>query len=147
MELDNTIVIVADMEELKIYEVKKHERDFDNEQKIVYSLEIFNDANFIEGAKQLHELKSDANGRINHGSTEEDTVKEEIERRTLSEVTQSIDMLVKETHPKSLFLAFPKKHHSQLAEKLSQQTKAILKKNLALDLVKTEKDKLLEYFL
>ena len=147
MELDNTIVIVADMGELKIYEVKKHERDFDNEQKTVYSLEIFNDANFIEGTKQLHELKSDANGRINHGSTEEDTVKEEIERRTLSEVAQSIDMLVKETHPKSLFLAFPKKHHSQLTEKLSQQTKAILKKNLALDLVKTEKDKLLEYFL
>ncbi|ADN08654.1 host attachment protein [Sulfurimonas autotrophica] len=147
MKLDNTVIIVADVGELKAYEVKKHEDIFNNELKINYSLELIDDENFIEGRKKLQELKSDANGRINHGSIEEHNVEEEIEKRTLKEVAQDINTIVQQTNPKSLFLAFPKESNKELVEKLSQETKAVLKKNLELDLVKADKEKILTHFL
>jgi len=146
MKLDNTVIIVANVGELKAYKTVKHEDIYNNELKINYSLELIDAEDIIEGRKKLHELKSDANGRINHGSIEEHNVEEEVEKRTLSEVAEDIDMIVKQTQPKSLFLAFPKENNAELLEKLSQETKAVLKKNVALDLVKTDKNKLFEYF-
>ena len=147
MKLDNTVVIVANAGELKAYKTIKHEDIYNNELKINYSLELIDYEDFIEGRKKLHELKSDANGRRGHGTIEEHNVEETIEKRTLSEVAEDIDMIVKQTQPKSLFLAFPKESNSELLEKLSQETKSVLKKNVALDLVKTDKNKLFEYFI
>ena len=147
MKLDNTVVIVANAGELKAYKTIKHEDIYNNELKINYSLELIDYEDFIEGRKKLHELKSDANGRRGHGTIEEHNVEETIEKRTLSEVAEDIDMIVKQTQPKSLFLAFPKENNAELLEKLAQETKAILKKSVALDLVKTDKNKLLEYFI
>jgi hypothetical protein len=147
MKLDNTVIIVADLGELKAYKTVKHEDIYNNELKINYSLELIEAEDFIEGRKQLHELKSDANGRRNHGTIEELDVKETIEKRTLSEIASDIDMIVKQTQAKSLFLAFPKENNAELTEKLSQETKAVLKKNEAADLVKKDKNKLLEYFI
>jgi len=63
------------------------------------------------------------------------------------DVAEDVDMIVKQMQPKSLFLAFPKERNNELMQKLSQETKAVLKKNLALNLVKTPKEKILEYFL
>lgn len=146
MKLDNTVVIVADLGELKAYKTLKHEDIYNNELKINYSLELIGAEDFIEGRKKLQELKSDANGRRNHGTIEEHHVEETIEKRTLSEIASDIDMIVKQIQVKSLFLAFPKENNPELIEKLSQDTKAVLKKNVTANLVKTDKNKLLEYF-
>lgn len=146
MKLDNTVIIVADLGELRAYKTVKHEDIYNNELKINYSLELIDAEDFIEGRKKLHELKSDADGRRNHGTIEELNVKETIEKRTLSEVADDINMIRKQTQPKALFLAFPKESNAELTEKLAPETKAVLKKNLALDLVKVKKDELLSYF-
>jgi len=146
MKLDNTVIIVANLGELKAYKTVKHEDIYNNELKINYSLELIDAEDFIEGRKKLHELKSDANGRRGPGTIEEHSVEETIEKRTVSEVAQDIDTIVQQTKPKALFLAFPKENNAELLEKLSQETKKVLKKNVALDLVKTDKNKLLEYF-
>ncbi len=147
MKLDNTVIIVADLGELKAYKTVKHEDIYNNELKINYSLELIDAEDFIEGRKKLHELKSDANGRRNHGTIEELNVEETIEKRTLKEVAQDINTIVQQTNPKSLFLAFPKESNKELIENLSQETKAVLKKNLERDLVKADKEKILAYFL
>lgn len=146
MKLDNTVIIVANLGELKAYKTVKHEDIYDNELKINYSLELIDAEDFIEGRKQLHELKSDANGRRGHSTIEEHSVEGTIEKRTVGEVAQDIDAIVQQTKPKSLFLAFPKENNAELLEKLSLETKNVLKKNAALDLVKTDKNKLFEYF-
>lgn len=146
MKLDNTVIIVADLGELKAYKTVKHEDIYNNELKINYSLELIDAEDFIEGRKKLQDLKSDANGRKGHDTIEEHSVEETIEKRTLTEVAQDIDTIVRETKPKSLFLAFPKEKNAELVDKLSQETKAVLKKNVAADLVKTDKNKLFEYF-
>ncbi|UCN00928.1 host attachment protein [Sulfurimonas sp. SWIR-19] len=146
MKLDNTVIIVADLGELKAYKTVKHEDIYNNELKINYSLELVNAEDFIEGRKKLHELKSDANGRKGHATIEEHSVEETIAKRTLTEVAEDIDMIVQQTQPKSLFLAFPQENNAELLDKLSQDTKAVLKKNVALDLVKVDKNKLFEYF-
>lgn len=147
MKLDNTVIIVADTGELKAYKTVKHEDIYNNELKINYSLELIDAEDFIEGRKKLQDLKSDASGRKGHDTIEEHGVEETIEKRTLGEIADDIDMIVQETKPKSLFFAFPKEKNSELVEKLSQQTKAVLKKNVAANLVKTDKNKLLEYFI
>jgi hypothetical protein len=146
MKLDNTVIIVADLGELKAYKTVKHEDIYNNELKINYSLELIDAEDFIEGRKKLHELKSDANGRRNHGSIEELSVEETLEKRTLNDVLNDIDKIVKQTQPKALFLAFPKENNAELTEKLTPETKAVLKKNLTLDLIKVKKDELLSYF-
>lgn len=146
MELDNTIIIVASAGELKAYQTVKHEDIYDNELKINYALELIFAVDIIDGRKKLHEIVSDANGRIDHGSIEEHSVEKELENRTLKEVAEDIDMIVKQKQPKALFLAFPKEKNAELMEKLTPETKAVLKKNVALDLVKTDKNKLLDYF-
>ncbi|MBD3807262.1 MAG: host attachment protein [Epsilonproteobacteria bacterium] len=146
MKLENTLVIVADLGELKAYSVKQHEGIVGNEVKISHSLELINDENFIEGRKQISESMSDNSGQFGHDTLEENDLKLEIEKRTLREIAEDIENIVKKIKPKQLFLAFPKEHNRELTNELGSQTKAVLTKNIASDLVKTDKQKILSHF-
>lgn len=146
MKLKNTLVIVADLGELKAFNIKQHEGINGNEIKISYSLELINDENFIEGRKKLSETLSDNSGRFGHDTLEEHDLKIEIENRTIKEIAQDVENIVKSIKPKELFLAFPKEHNRELTNELGEHTKAILTKNIASDLVKTDKDKILSFF-
>jgi hypothetical protein len=146
MKLENTIVIVADLGELKAFEIKKNEGIIDNEVKISHSLEIINDENFIEGRKKMSELMSDNLGRMIHDTLEEHNAIEEQENRTLKDIAQNIEAIVTQIKPKQIFLAFPKEHNHQLFDLLNKSVQAIIVKNLPLDLVKSEKNKILEHF-
>lgn len=146
MKLENTLVIVADLGELKAFNIKQHEGIVGDKIKISYSLELINNENFIEGRKQVSEIMSDNSGRFGHDTLEEHDLKIEIENRTILEIAQDIESIVKSIQPKQLFLAFPKEHNRELTDKLGDQAKAILKKNIALNLVKTDKQKLLSHF-
>ena len=146
MALENTIIIVADLGELKAFKVEKHEGTIRNEMKISHSLKLINDENFISGRKKLGQVMSDSSGNFGAGTLEDHNVKTEREYRTIKDIAQDIDMIVKEMQPQQVFLAFPKKHNHELTDKLAQETKAVLTKNVAADLVKTNKENLLSHF-
>ncbi len=146
MTLENTIIIVADLGELKAFKVEEHKGTVRNQMKISHSLELINDEVFISGRKKLGETVSDSSGNFEKGTLEDHNLKTEKENRTIKDIAQDIDMIVKEMQPQQVFLAFPKEHNHELTDKLSQETKAVLVKNVAADLVKTNKEKLLSHF-
>jgi len=146
MELENTLVIVADLGELKVFKVEYHEGTVRNEMKSSHSLKLINDENFISGRQKLGESVSDSAGRFNHGTLETHHAETEKENRTMKDIAHDIDKIVKEMNPQQVFLAFPKEHNHELTDKLSHETKAVLTKNVAADLVKTDKSKLLSHF-
>jgi hypothetical protein len=146
MKLENTLIIVANLGELKAFNIKKHEAIVGNELKISHSLEVVNNEDFIEGRKKLSETLSDDSGRFGNDTLEDHDLKIEIENRIIREIAQDIENIIKNIKPKQLFLAFPKEHNRELANELGDQTKAILTKNLASDLVKIDKDKILSFF-
>lgn len=147
MKLENTIVIVADLGELKAFEVQKNEGVVGNQIKISHSLELINDENIIEGRKKMHELMSDATGRMVLGTLEEHNAIEERENRTLKDIAQNIERIAAETKPKQILLAFPKEHNHQLTKILSKSVQSLITKNIPSDLVKTDKNKILSHFM
>lgn len=146
MKLENTLIIVANLGELKAFNVKKYEAIMGNELKTSYSLEVINDENFIEGRKKLSETLSDDSGRFGNDTLEDHDLKIEIENRIIREIAQDIENIIKNLKPKQLFLAFPKEHNRELTNELGELTNAILTKNITSDLVKTDKDKILSFF-
>lgn len=146
MNLENTVVIVADLGELKAYSIEQHEGVVGNEMKISHSLSLLNDEVFIEGRKKIGEMMSDSIGRKGHGTLESPHLQTERENRTLKEIAADIESVVNHTGCGQLFLAFPKEHNNELLEELGQATKAVLKKNITSDLVKTDKNKILSHF-
>jgi len=146
MKLTKTLIIVADLGELKAYDLKEHKGIVEHDSKVSYSLELLTDMDYIDAHKKLHEVVSDEAGRFGHLRGEEHDVELEREKRTLKNVAHDIDRIVEEENPEELFLAFPKALNTQLVEKLNEQTKSVLSKNLALDLVKTDREKILSHF-
>ncbi|KIM02765.1 MAG: hypothetical protein KN64_14080 [Sulfurovum sp. AS07-7] len=91
-------------------------------------------------------MLSDNSGQFGHDTLEEHNLKLEIKKRTLKEIAEDIENIVKKIKPKQLFLAFPKEHNRELTNELGSQTKAVLTKNIASNLVKTDKQKILSHF-
>ncbi len=146
MKLENTLVIVADLGELKAYSIEEHEGVVNGEMKISHSLKLLNDENFIEGRKKLGEVVSDKAGKIGQGSPENHNLQSERENRTIKEIAADIDAIVNAIKPEQLFLSFPKEHNQELLNTLSESSKAVLTKNITSDLVKTDKNKILSHF-
>jgi hypothetical protein len=147
MKLENTIVIVADLGELKAFKVQENEGMVGNEIKASHSLELINDENFIEGREKMSELVTDSSGRMIHDTLEEHNAIEEQENRTLKEIVQNIEMIVNQMKPKQILLAFPKEHNHQLFNMLDTNVQSLIAKNLPHDLVKTDKNKILSHFI
>ena len=146
MNFENTVVIVADLGELKAYSVEQHEGVVGNDIKVSHSLTLLNDEVFIEGRKKIGEVMSDSIGRIGHGTLENSHIQSERENRTLREIAADIESVVNHTKCAQLFLAFPKEHNNELLNELGETSKAVLKKNITSDLVKTDKNKILSHF-
>lgn len=146
MKLENTMIIVADLGELKAFKVEEHKGTVRNQMKISHSLKLITDEDFISGRKKLGQVVSDKSGSFVADTLEAHNLKTEKENRTIKDIAQDIDMIVKEMQPEQVFLAFPKEHNHELTDKLAQETKAVLVKNVASDLVKTNKEKLLSHF-
>ena len=146
MKLENTLIIVADLGELKAFNVKRHEAIVGKELMISYSLEVVNDENFIKGKKKLSEILSDSSGQFVNGTLEDHDLKIEIENRIMREIAEDIENIIKNIKPKQLFLAFPKEHNHELTNELRDETKAVLVKNITSNLVKTDKEKILSFF-
>ncbi len=146
MKLDNTLIIVADLGELKVFRVKKHEGIVGNELKISHSLEIVNDLDYIATHKKISELVSDKAGNFKGGNLEDNKLEDQIEKRTIKDIASDIDSIVKNEKPKRLFLAFAKESNNQLIESLNPDTRDLIAKNIKLNLIKEDKNKILSYF-
>ncbi len=146
MKLDNTMVIVANLGELKEYHIQKHEAIVGNDLKISYALGLHHAMDYIDAHKKVEEVVSDSAGRFGNSIGEEHNLENERKRRSVEDVANDINAIIAKEKPKQLFLAFPQELNAQLMELLSSDTKAILKKNITSDLVKTNKEKLLSYF-
>ena len=146
MKLDNTMVIVADLGELKAYSVKKSEGMVGNEIKTSHALEVINNIGYIDAHKKMGEVMSDSAGNFAGSAGEEHNRENERKKRSLKDLADDIDAVVENEKPKQLFLAFPGDSLTKLLEELSQNTKAILDKTIASNLVKTDKNKVLSHF-
>ncbi len=147
MKLENTIIIVADLGELKAYKIHENDGSLSGEFENSYRLEMIVDENFIEGRKKMSELMSDSTGRMIHDTLEEHNAIIEKDNRVLKDIAKTIEGIAEDQEPNHIFLAFPKEHNNELIEKLRYDVKDLIEKNLPHDLVKTDKSKLLSHFI
>ena len=148
MKLENTLIIVADLGELKVYKPIKHEAIVNggHDLKISYSLELLTDLDYILPHKKISEIVSDKAGNFKGVNVEDNKVEDEMERRTLKDVAADIENIIKNETLKQVFLAFPKEMFSALMNELSENAKSVITKTLQANLVKEDKNKLLDHF-
>ena len=146
MKLENTMVIVADLGELKVYGVKKSEAVVSNEMKESYALEVINNISYIDAHKKISEVVSDSAGNFAGSIAEDHNRENERKKRSLKDVANDIDLIIENEKPKQLFLAFPKELFTKLQDILSQNTKSVLTKTVTSNLVKTDKNRVLSHF-
>ena len=146
MNYENAMVIVADLGELKAFNVKKNEGMVENELKVSYSLEMLNDISYIDAHKKVQDIVTDSAGRLGHSIGENHNLQTERKRRSLKDVAHDINEIVKNEKPNQLLLAFPQELNAQLVDALSAETKKVLVKNVASDLIKTHTADILSHF-
>lgn len=159
MQYEDTVVIVADMGELKAFEVKRDEGFVENEMKVSYSLEALDDINYIDAHKRVQDITSDSAGRFGSSRDrserlgdagasigENHNLETERKKRSIKDIASNINAIVENRKPKQLFLAFPQESNAQLLDELTQETKNILVKNVGSNLINTNADEILSYF-
>ncbi len=146
MKLDGTMVIVGDLGELKMFDVKKSEAIIGDSIKKSYSLEVINDILYIDAHKKISEVVSDSAGNFCGSIVQEHELENERKKRTLKDIAKDIEKAVKLKKPKRVFLAFAKESLSKLLDELDQSTKDLLSKTISVNLIKTDKNKILSYF-
>lgn len=157
MNYEDTMVIVADLGELKAFNVKRSEGMVGNELKVSHSLEMLNDINYIDAHKKVQDIVTDSAGRLGSsvspyagiaGSSigENHNLQAERKKRSLKDVANDINMIVKNEKPKQLLLAFPQELNGQLMDALAAETKKVLAKNVASDLINTPTSEILSHF-
>lgn len=140
MEHNGKYIIVADMGELKSYEVKW----MDDIER--YHLELQYDLDYIEGRQTIGETLSDDRGRFRHESGDDHGAATEAEHRLIRHIANDISAFLSDVPEGSCYLAFPIKHHKELTESLSETAQKALAKNIAADLVKCPVEDLLSHF-
>jgi len=147
MKLEDTIVIVGNQGELKVFKINKYERTIKGEIKIDYNLETLNTLDYIDSHKKLQDIVTDQAGRFGDNTGEEHELENERKKKVLKEIAEDIDSINTKLKPTSVFLSFTKEYMPKLLDELSKESKEVLMKTIPLDLVKTPQDKILEYFL
>jgi hypothetical protein len=147
MKLEDTIVIVGNQGELKVFKINKYERTIKGEIKIDYNLETLNTLDYIDSHKKLQDIVTDQAGRFGDNTDEEHELENERKKKVLKEIAEDIDSINTKLKPTRVFLSFTKEYMPKLLDELSKESKEVLMKTIPLDLVKTPQDKILEYFL
>ncbi len=148
MKLENTIVVVASLGELKIFDVKKIENIVDDELKDSYNLELLKGMDYINEHKKISEIVSDKAGNFNGGTNDDaDNLLIEEKKKIVKKIAKDIDEMVESKQPKQLFLAFAKELSDELMDYLNPKTKTVSTKTIYKNLVNTDKNKILSYFI
>lgn len=148
MKLERTVVITASLGELKIFDVKKIENIVDDELKVAYNLELLKGMDFIDEHERISEIVSDKAGNFNNGTNDDaNNLLIEQKKKIVKKIAKEIDDIAKSKNPKQIFLAFNKELSDELMDQLDTKTKDILTKVIYKDLVNTDKNKILSYFI
>lgn len=158
MNFDGHIIVVADLGQLKAYRISnvtgvdRHEsmqvshaqkRGTVKESTV---LELILDIDYVAAHGRISEQMSDKNGRMGSSTGESHNAKVEKESSGLKQISDDIASIIKKESPAQWHLAFPKATNNKLNDKLDPQIKKTLKKNIAADLTKIDKNRLLSHF-
>ena len=151
MKLNENVIIVADLGQLKAYRVSQVTRTQTGEAleagaKASASLSLITDIDYIDAHKKQSDLVSDKNGSFRSSSGEPHEKHIENNKRILKNISDDIAKIIQDEAPKEWCLSFPKGTHKQLNELLNMQIKSTLKTSLSSDLTKVPKEKLLSHF-
>ena len=158
MLANGTMIVVADLGELKAYRVvvtegvDPHETmqvshvNPMNTAKTAVHLERISDRDYVEAHHRMQEEMSDKAGRFDESSGEPHNMMAEKERRALEAVAEDINALIAQERPEAWCLAFPKETNAQLKAMLDAAALERLAANLAKDLTQTPKEALLSHF-
>ncbi|WP_456432496.1 host attachment protein [Nitratifractor sp.] len=158
-----SLIIVADLGELKAYRVKEEmaidpKDDAQTSHKhhkgtLIDALrpELVLAVDFIDAHKKITEEVTDKVGRNKapYGageSGEPHNLKLEIEHRLLKEIADEIMRLVRNENPKRWHLAFPAEHHKALMDRIDPDVREKLDVKIPEDLTKVKPETLLERF-
>ena len=148
--VENRLVIVGNLGEVQAYRIEAHPRKNTGrevEEKVVYALEEIDGADIVEARKKIGEIVSDAMGRFGHETLEEHELENEEKRRIVKTAAELVDSLVARYRPDGLWLSFTKAYLPSLEEALRQESRALVEKRVARDLVKLPKEKILAHFM
>jgi len=158
MLANGTMIVVADLGELKAYRVvvtkgvDPHETmqvshvNPMNAAKTAAHLERISDRDYVDAHHRVHEEMSDKPGRFDVSTGEPHNMLTEKDRRALEAVAGDINALIAQERPAAWCLAFPKETNGQLKAMLDATALKSLAANLAKDLTKTPKEALLSHF-
>jgi hypothetical protein len=158
MNLEGSIIIVADLGELKAYRVARttgidphetmqvsHVNRMEGE-KSALNLEMLCDIEYVDPHTHISDEMSDKPGRFDVSTGDPHNMKLEKERRGLKQIADDINALIAKEAPASWCLAFPKETNHQLSGMLDAPVQQKLAKNLSADLTKVHSDQLLSHF-
>jgi hypothetical protein len=155
MNLENTVVIVADLGQLKVYKVVSKlgiDRHTDakvssatsyTQEKLSINFELIKEVDYISAHKRISEEMSDNIGRTG----EPHNMFLEREKKDLKAVAGDIKSVIDHEKPSSWFLAFPKETINQLVSMLDSDVQKILIKSVPSNLTKIDKSELQGYFI
>lgn len=140
------LVITASLGEIKAYKAAPRTLEAEaglkpNEIK----LDLVNDIDIVEAHKHIKDLVSDEPGQFNKSTLgDSHNLKKEILNSIVKTVAEDIDTLIKEQGDKRVFLSVPHEHANAILSHMKMEGKLfrVVKK----DLIKTDKNKLIEEF-
>jgi hypothetical protein len=161
-QLVGSLIIVADLGELKAYKVEEEVviNPKDNAQvshkhnkgTLIDALrpKLVTAVDFVEAHRKISEEVTDKEGNykghFGSASGEPHNLKEEIEQRLLREIAGTIMRIVRQEDPKVWHLAFPAEHKKALLDRIDPDVSTRMGTMVAEDLVKLKPEKLLERF-
>ncbi len=151
MKLNDNVIIVADLGQLKAYRVSEVARKDTAEAgeprpKATASLSLITDIDYIAAHQKEQDMLSDKGGNFDGSSGEQHDRSRENDKRLLKSICDDIESIINRESPKGWCLAFPKGTHKQLSELLPNSVKTTLKTALSSNLTKVPKDKILSHF-
>ncbi len=168
MKFKGSIIVVADLGELKAYRVDefigtdRHESaevshiQHHGTEKEATVLELVAHINYLESHGKSAEHVSDQAGRFGenmgasmgeaHETGEAHNTALERDRRILKAISEDIKTIIEKESPRSWYLAFPKDKHNKLGEMLSADIRKTLRKSVPSDLTKMKTSELLSHF-
>jgi hypothetical protein len=145
------LVIIATLGEIKAYKANPRTPEAEvglkpNEVK----LDLVKAIDIIEAHKKLQDLVTGLEGSFKPGflnksvSGEKHNLKQEIYKEAVKAVAEDIDLLIEELGDKKVFLSLPKIISKDVLDNLKHKDKVF--RLVEKDLLKTEKNKLIEEF-
>jgi hypothetical protein len=153
----NEIVILANLGEMKVYQASP--RDLEAEAGLKpenVKLDLISNRDYIATHWKLHDIVTDQAGRFKGGSQgrgtfsrgsigEKHTIEAEVEERVVQQIVKDISDVVGEKSVR-WYLAMPETVYSRIIGKIPPALQGKLVKSLEKDLIKIDKNELLELF-